>query len=65
MATNCNAGGHCETKNRKYNPFCDKDQQVISAAVNEELICDSDDYLDLGTEEESARFCAVCGSGGI
>jgi hypothetical protein len=42
----CNAGGHCGSKNQKRNPLCDKDQEAVSAMVNEELICDNDDDLD-------------------
>jgi hypothetical protein len=37
-------------KNWKYNPLCDRDQQAISAVVNEELICGSDDDLDFEIE---------------
>jgi hypothetical protein len=35
-----------------------KDQQAISAKVNEELICDSDD-IDFETEGESGMLCSL------
>jgi hypothetical protein len=59
MVTDCDAGGHCGLNNWKYNSLCYEDHQAISAMVNEELICGSDNDLDFEIEGESVMLCSL------